>query len=1379
MLAAAVGATALFSAVIAVNVQLAHHRLHEATHSAARLGGLVEEVSDLHEQLTGVMFKAVSLGDRSAEADYRRIRGSIDDILQSFDSTPGREPVPGGLSVILRAHDRLKASESQVFRWLDAGYPDSALAALLAPQHTRADHDFHGTVHQTALQLTAFRAELANRFTRHLLIIARVTAVLVLMLTAVWIVIVLMMRRFYQAHTQAETALRESENRYRVLVENLPQKIFLKDRNSVYISCNKGYARDVKVKPWEIAGKTDYEFFPKELAEKYRADDKRIIESGEAEEIEEQYVQDGKEVFVHTAKTPVRDEHGHVSGLLGIFWDITERKNAQEKLKRAEERYRAIFENAVIGMYQSAPEGRHLSVNPALARIYGYDSPEELIASMTDIAKQLYVDPNRRVELFKHSEILNFESQVYRKDGSIIWILENTTAICDSKGNILYLVGTVEDITERKRTQEALRESEERFRNLADQAPVLIWMAGVKRHTYYFNRTWQTFTGRSTAQEYGQGWQQGVHPEDLPRVLAAYESAFASRSPFNIEYRLRHADGNYRWVLDTGAPRFASEQRFTGYIGSCVDISTRREAEQALRESEERFRTLYHKTPAMLQSIDAKGRLVGVSDFWLEAMGYEYNEVIGRPVSDFLFPQSPPGGGASSPSLLLNNGAIKNVSQQFVTKSGRVIDTLISAVAERDAEGNVQGSLAVIMDITDLKRAQDALRTQAQILDEIRDAVVASDLEARITSWNKGAERLYGYGADEVMGRHISFLYADPAALENDVVAPLLEHGTHASEVRLKRKSGEEFDAQIYLSCSYDGQGQRQGMIGYSLDITERKRAEQVQSVLARLSEAAATAESLEDFLSVVREQLAALFDAGHVFVALYDKDKLSYTVSAFADKFDAFSPTGQPGPRSMTDYVRRTGVPILADTELLEELKRSGEIELSGTPARQWMGVPLRTSRGVIGVMVTQSNRDDVVYTSRDLEIMTLISGNLAAVIERKRAANALIESEEQLRQSQKMEAIGRMAGGIAHDFNNLLTSILGHNEITLRGLPADHPLRDGIQEVAKAAERAAALTRQLLTFSRKQVLQPRVLDLNAIVTDMEKMLRRLIGEDIELLTRLQPDLGTIKADPSQIEQVLMNLVMNARDAMPAGGRLIIETANVEPDEIHDWRRKKAAPEPYVLLAVSDNGTGMDAETRSHIYEPFFTTKECSKGTGLGLSTVYGIVKQSGGHIWVYSEPGRGSVFRIYLPRVAEAAEELKPPEPNAPPNGQETILLVEDEDGVRDLVRRILVGKGYRVRAARLPAEALQLAELHHGAIDLLIADVIMPQLSGEELAQKVIALHPETKVLFISGSPHYSLGRFGVIEPGKTFLEKPFSAEALASHVRQLLDTLVTAS
>jgi PAS domain S-box-containing protein len=1117
-----------------------------------------------------------------------------------------------------------------VFRWLDAGYPDSALAALLAPQYTRADRDFHGAVHQTARQLTVFRTELADRFTHHLLTIVLVTAVFALLFTAVWIVIVLMMRRLYRTQAQAETALRESENRYRVVVENLPQKIFLKDRNSIYVSCNENYARDVKVKPWEIAGKTDYEFFPKELAEKYRADDKRIMESGNGEEIEEKYLQHGKEVFVHTAKTPIRDDQGHVSGILGIFWDITERKNAQEKFKRAEERYRAIFENAVIGIYQSAPEGRHLSVNPALARIYGYDSPEELIASMTDIAKQLYVDPNRRVELFKHSEILNFESQVYRKDGSIIWILENTTAICDSKGNILYFVGTVEDITERKRTQEALRESEERFRNLADQAPVLIWMAGVKRHTYYFNRTWQTFTGRSIAQEYGQGWQQGVHPEDLPRLLAAYESAFASRSPFNIEYRLRHADGGYRWVLDAGAPRFAPEQRFTGYIGSCVDISGRLEAEQALRDSEERFRTLYHKTPAMLQSIDAKGRLIGVSDFWLEAMGYERNKVIGRPVSDFLFPQSPPGGGASSPSLLLNNGDIKNVSQQFETKSGRVMDTIVSAVAERDADGNVQGSLAVIMDITDLKRAQDALRTQAQILDEIRDAFIATDLEARITSWNKGAERLYGYGADEVMGRHLSFLYADPAALENDVVAPLLEHGTHASEARLKRKSGEEFDAQIYLSCSYDGQGQRQGMIGYSLDISERKRTEEVLQV------------SKAHLLNAIRIAKLGYWE--------YDFVKDVFT---FNDEFYALFRTTveQVGGYTMAAaryaelFVHPEDIGMVA-----EEVRKAAE-STNPNYSRQ-LEHRIVYGDGKTGHIAV---RFQIVKDSEGRTIRSY--GMNQDITEGKRAADALIESEEQLRQSQKMEAIGRMAGGIAHDFNNLLTSILGHNEITLRGLPADHPLRDGIEEVAKAAERAAALTRQLLTFSRKQVLQPRVLDLNAIVADMEKMLRRLIGEDIELLTRLQPDLGATKADPSQIEQVLMNLVMNARDAMPAGGRLIIETANVAPDEIHDWRRKKAAPEPYVLLAVSDNGTGMDAETRSHIYEPFFTTKECSKGTGLGLSTVYGIVKQSGGHIWVYSESGRGSVFRIYLPRVEETVEPLTEPETSAPPHCRETI--------------------------------------------------------------------------------------------------------------------------
>ncbi len=380
----------------------------------------------------------------------------------------------------------------------------------------------------------------------------------------------------------------------------------------------------------------------------------------------------------------------------------------------------------------------------------------------------------------------------------------------------------------------------------------------------------------------------------------------------------------------------------------------------------------------------------------------------------------------------------------------------------------------------------------------------------------------------------------------------------------------------------------------------------------------------------------------------------------------------------------------------------------------------------------------------------------------------------EEQLRQSQKMEAVGRLAGGIAHDFNNLLTVITGYGQILLGALRPDDPLRGNVEEINKAGERAAALTRQLLAFSRKQVLEPRVLDLNAVVTNMESLLRRLIGEDLSLQAALAPALGRVKADPGQIEQAIMNLAVNARDAMPQGGRLTIETANVELGESYVEERFFVQPGPYVMLAVSDTGCGMDAETQARIFEPFFTTKEQGKGTGLGLATVYGIVKQSGGYIWVYSEPGLGATLKMYLPRVDAPVETLEPRSSREESfQGTETILLVEDEDMVRRLARTILTGHGYTVLEAPNGTEALRISERHGGGIHLLVTDAVMPEMSGRELAGRLIATQPAMKVLFISGYTNDVVVRYGVLPAGIPFLQKPFTPGALARKVRDVLD------
>ena len=409
----------------------------------------------------------------------------------------------------------------------------------------------------------------------------------------------------------------------------------------------------------------------------------------------------------------------------------------------------------------------------------------------------------------------------------------------------------------------------------------------------------------------------------------------------------------------------------------------------------------------------------------------------------------------------------------------------------------------------------------------------------------------------------------------------------------------------------------------------------------------------------------------------------------------------------------------------------------------------------------------ENVSLLPSDEESGEILLGTVVDLTERRRL-------EEQLLQSQKMEAVGRLAGGIAHDFNNLLTAISGYSELLLRELAEGDPRRECAEEIRKAGSRAAALTHQLLAFSRRQVLEPRVLDLNAVISGMERMLRRVIGEDIELITAVQEELWHARADPGQIEQAILNLVVNARDAMPRGGKLTLETANVELDEKFAGRYATVQPGPHVMLAVSDTGIGMDAELQARLFEPFFTTKEHGKGTGLGLSTTYGIVKQSGGSIWVYSEPGHGTTFKIYLPRCQEPLEELPPaPDTREAAPGTETVLVVEDEPEVRRLVERLLRGKGYRVLSAGSPADAIGLAKGHDAAIDLLLTDVIMPGMNGRELARLLAPARPEMRVLYMSGYADAAMSQQGILPPGTAFVSKPFTPEALARKVREVLD------
>ena len=429
----------------------------------------------------------------------------------------------------------------------------------------------------------------------------------------------------------------------------------------------------------------------------------------------------------------------------------------------------------------------------------------------------------------------------------------------------------------------------------------------------------------------------------------------------------------------------------------------------------------------------------------------------------------------------------------------------------------------------------------------------------------------------------------------------------------------------------------------------------------------------------------------------------------------------------------------------------------------------------GVWSGFLFNKRKDDSIYEAESL-ISPVRDGagfvvNYVAV-QRDVTHQRLLEA--QLRQSQKMEAVGRLAGGIAHDFNNLLTIITGYSQLVADQMDEKHPLAGHVAEIRKASDRAASLTRQLLAFGRRQVLAPQVLDLNGVVSNVEKMLRRLIGEDVELVAFPGANLGRVKADPGQIEQVLLNLAVNARDAMPTGGKLTIETSNVELGEDYAASHYPMKPGRFVLMAVSDTGTGMNAETLSHLFEPFFTTKEQGKGTGLGLATVFGIVQQSGGHITVYSEPGQGSTFKIYLPRVAEDTVSAGSGEalPGSLPRGAETILLVEDESALRSMVRGILESHGYKVLEARNGEDALVVCEQHKGPIQLLLTDVIMPEMNGPQLAERLAVFHRSMKILYISGYTDEGIIHHGILDAGTNFLQKPFTPDALIRKVREVI-------
>jgi PAS domain S-box-containing protein len=898
---------------------------------------------------------------------------------------------------------------------------------------------------------------------------------------------------------------------------------------------------------------------------------------------------------------------------------------------------------------------------------------------------------------------------------------------------------------EERELRAAKRASEERYRLLFENVPLPLWVFELETHRILA-------VNGAAVQHYGYSRDEflTMRIEDLrsPEDVAALQDYLRSH-PTGLPglasahvWRNRKKDGTVI-VVDVSWCPLAWNGR-PAQLALVNDITERVRAEEAIRESEARFRQLVENIEEVFFVMDAQYReTLYISPAYERIWGRSCRSLYENPYS-FLDPIPR----EDRDALLASIDRIQagedpgKVEFRLIQPDGQVRWVLAHAVPIRNDRGEVYRISGVALDVTERKRADEALRASEEqfrlLLDSTAEGIYGLDVNGRCTFCNPAAARLLGYERSEhLLGEQVHALMhhtrADgspyPQAACLIYQAFRRGDGTHVDNEVFWRADGTSLPVE-YWSYPIRKGGGVVGAVVTFVDVTERRRAQ------------AALEESERRFRALIENNADA--------IALLAADGTIVHGSPATQAILGYTPEEFAGLNAVS----------LVHPEDLARVRPQLAAGLRGPSRRVVAEARVRHKDGTWRLC-----EGTFANLLRDPAVRAIVA-NYRDVTERR-------QLEAQLRQAQKMEAVGRLAGGIAHDFNNLLTAILGSAELVLETLAPQAPERDDVGEIRKAANRAADLTRQLLAFSRQQVLEPVVLNANDLIQDLEKMLARMLGEDVELRFALARDLGNVRADPGQMQQVLMNLVVNARDAMPTGGALIIETANAELSDEYVELHQPVAPGSYVMLAVSDTGIGMDADVQARIFEPFFTTKEKGKGTGLGLSTVYGIVKQSSGYIWLYSERGRGTTFKIYLPRVGAPAQPTARSRDAGPLTGTETILLAEDDVLLRPVVNQVLVRLGYTVLSAGTAGEALDRARSHDGPIHLLITDVVMPGPSGRELARRLAEVRPDTRVLYVSGYTDDAIVHHGMLEPGLNFLQKPFLPAALARKVREVLD------
>ena len=1019
-------------------------------------------------------------------------------------------------------------------------------------------------------------------------------------------------------------------------------------------------------------------------------------------------------------------------------------KQAAAALWESEANYKQLFDNSPAGIYQiNFRTGKFLKANDLICEYLGCSQEEITSLSPYDFitkeSQNVFLERlNKMATGDKVPEDPDYE--FVDKKGKHRWLKLNSKNIYDSEG----LAGAdvvVHDITERKQMEEALRQSEEKYRSIIENIQDGYFEVDLDGCFTFSNDSLCEIHGYSKEELLGMNHRQYADKENAKKVFEVFNKIYKTGITASIfDYEIIRKDGTRRQIELSASLIKDSAGKPIGFRGTTRDATEHKKMAETIRQSEERYRTILDEMADAYFEVDIAGKFTFVNDAVCRHLGYSREELIGanfrgqmvKEESDIVY--------KAFNNIYKTGKPEKAILYKFLRKAGTTGFAEVAGFPLQNQKGKIIGFRGVSRDITERKQVEQII-----LHNENRFKTLYQENPISTFTWQKKGDDFFLVDfnrasilltegkASKFMGKSAQELYQKRPEIIDDMLRCFKDQSLISREL-----VSQDFAPGKILSVSYS-YIHPDLIILRAEDITEHKRAdealrqseEKYRTILENIQEGYFEVD-LAGNLTFLNDSLCQIFG--------YPKDEFmgmnnrQYTDKENAKKlfltFNEVFKTGKPAKAFDWQIIRKDG------TTRFIEASISLKIDSSGKPI------------GFQGL-------------TRD-------------ITERKQAEVEKAKLETQLQQSQKMESVGRLAGGVAHDFNNMLGVILGHTELALMKMVPGQPLYNNLTEIRKAAERSAELTRQLLAFARKQTVVPKVLDMNETVSGMLKMLKRLIGEDIDLNWQPKENLWPVKVDPSQIDQILANLCVNARDAIAGVGKMTIETRNITIDKGFCAAHAGFIPGEYVLIAVSDNGCGMDKETLSHLFEPFFTTKGIGQGTGLGLATVYGAVKQNNGFINVYSEPGKGTTFNIYLPRHKGKSGQTLTEAPEVPAaRGHETILLVEDEPAILEMTTTMLEMKGYKVLAAGTPGEAIRLAREHAGEIHLLMTDVVMPEMNGRDLAKNLLSLYPQLKRLFMSGYTANVIAHHGVLDEGVYFIQKPFSISELTAKVREALE------